>query len=248
MFCVQCLRAGQSRLPWYLKDIGIHASLPLHFTNFLLSVLFLRYFASLLFFFFLHSFFAHESTYHKLIVYIDGRLCVYVRGGTIDWKGLFARLQQDEPLLLRCGYWLLEMVRTDVLEYRSKTGADSYVTAIFDLHGWALSKQITVFKALRMAKQFLHIVNTAYPELIHRVVIVRAVNSFTCIVVIVFLYSLRDVFASPGRFTRFGISSNHSSLSIYCGKSRLSAIKTTTRTSQRTARGIISPNSSAGTW
>ena len=96
------------------------------------------------------------------------------RSGPIDWRVLFAAMGSDEDLFLKCGYWCLEMVLQDAIQLYQTKGVEPYWSVIIDLENWSLGKQLPITQAFRLARKFLGVVPRVYPEILRRVVIIRA--------------------------------------------------------------------------
>ena len=113
----------------------------------------------------------------------DDHLSIIFRAGVIDWRRIYKKMKCDGDFLVRCALWGLEMLREDLEKLHEETRGkiSSYVTLVFDLEGFALSKQIPLSQTIPLARKIFSVIGTSYPELIRKIVVINAPFLFNTI-------------------------------------------------------------------
>jgi len=107
---------------------------------------------------------------------VDGNLCLFFRQGRVSSRRIYKKLHYNSAYLIKCLVWAAEIGRHDLdrVHTSTKGKVESLVTAVVDLDGFALSNQIPVTELVGLARMFFPIFSTSYPELLKRVIVIRA--------------------------------------------------------------------------
>jgi len=105
-----------------------------------------------------------------------GHLACYWRGGFVDFKNFWIAVKEDMALMSKVFLWIFELLREDMDKLHEQTNgaAPSYLTFIYDLEGFEYANQMPVQSLMAVAQQMFHTMNVNYPELVHRILIIRA--------------------------------------------------------------------------
>jgi hypothetical protein len=105
-----------------------------------------------------------------------GHLSIVFRQGRLSSRRIFRKLHSNPAYLIKCLVWAAEIGRHDLdrMHMQTKGKVESVVTAIVDLEGFAISNQIPLSDLVGLARQFFPIFSTSFPELLNRVIVVRA--------------------------------------------------------------------------
>jgi len=106
----------------------------------------------------------------------EGHLAVFFRVGHASSRRMFRKAQSNPEYLIKCVIWATEMARHDLdkMHESTKGKIDSTLSTFVDLEGFALSNQIPLSSLVGIAQRFFPIFSTSYPELLNRVVVIRA--------------------------------------------------------------------------
>lgn len=111
----------------------------------------------------------------------SGNLAVLVRTGGNNWRQIYRKLGDNAQdvlfsYLIYVVQWLRESM--DAMHMESNGKYASYLTFIVDLKGMKSSNQIPPGQLIALARRFLPIFFTCYPELLHRVLVINAPTVF----------------------------------------------------------------------
>lgn len=150
----------------------------------------------------------------------SGNLAVLIRSGGNNWGQVYRKLDYNQDQLFSYMIYVVQWAREamDALHMETNGKTASYITFVADLKGMKRSNQIPLPKLVSLARRFLPIFFTCYPELLHRVLVINAPALFYTIFSMVKPFIPKRVLQ---KFMIHGSSKNLDNLSKVLDKSEI---------------------------
>ena len=105
-----------------------------------------------------------------------GNLATIVRSGGLNQRKILKKLDNDVGLMFHYIFWTLEFVMKELDRLHEETNGKcpSYLTLVLDLKHFSHSNQLPLSKIVTLARKYLPIITTCYPELLQRCTIINA--------------------------------------------------------------------------